>query len=448
MPSPELLDRLPPHNLDAEKGVLGSIILEPGRLDEVTNILQPNDFHAEANKLLYIQLIELHDQRKRIDATLILERLQASGRLVAVGGSAYIAEVLHAVPYAANAVHYAKIIAKNALWRRLIAAGCKLVQSGYEANGEPEVTLDAAESLLSEIRLQRSDSDPVTASEAALAASKHIDEVQKRGHGAGIGTGLLSYDTDQGGLFPGELVILAARPACGKTSLAMQIAQHNAMRGRLVYFASLEMSSVELSIRMACGDSGVSNRIIRTGNASPENLMAMAKAFAAQSGIALDIHDRSSLTVAAIRREIRKRIKRGIQLAVIDYLQLITPEDRKLPREQQVARMVRQLKETAREYKIPILVLCQLNRQAEANEQPALYHLRESGSIEQDADVVWFLHQHKDKEGEGFNAVLTIAKNRNGETGPLKLVWDGSRTRFSVPGHSEFTEFGVSPESW
>ena len=159
----------------------------------------------------------------------------------------------------------------------------------------------------------------------------------------------------------------------------------------------------------------------------------LSEALSRQSKASLEIHDRSALTVAAIRREIRKRKKRGLTLAIVDYLQLVTPEDRRLPREQQVARMVRQLKETAREYDVPILCLCQLNRQADGDETPRLSQLRESGAIEQDADVVLFLQSHEPKEGETHNAVLTVAKNRNGETGPLRLNWDGSRTRFSCP---------------
>jgi replicative DNA helicase len=263
---------------------------------------------------------------------------------------------------------------------------------------------------------------------------------------AGIPTGISSFDADMGGLFPGELTILAARPGVGKTSFALQVAAHNAESGRLVYFASLEMSAAELSIRLACGESGVSNRLVRIGKFGADDSQRLSEALRKQAKVALEIHDRSALTVASIRREIRKRKKRGLALAIVDYLQLVTPDDRRLPREQQVARMVRQLKETAREYEIPILCLCQLNRQADGDETPRLSHLRESGAIEQDADVVLFLSKHEPKGGETHNAILIVAKNRNGETGPLRLDWDGGRTRFSVPGHSEFAEYTQTGE--
>jgi len=211
----------------------------------------------------------------------------------------------------------------------------------------------------------------------------------------------------------------------------LQIAYHNADRGRLVYFASLEMSAVELSIRQACGEGGVSNRLVRIGRLGGNDTARLSEAFNHQAAAALEIHDLASLTVASIRREIRKRKKRSLALAVVDYLQLVTPEDRRLPREQQVARMVRGLKETAREYEIPILCLCQLNRMTDADEVPRLHHLRESGAIEQDADMVLFLSTRQPTDTEPHNAILTVAKNRNGETGPLRLMWDAPRTRFS-----------------
>jgi replicative DNA helicase len=258
-----------------------------------------------------------------------------------------------------------------------------------------------------------------------------IDAIQRHGHAGGVPTGLIDFDRDHGGLFPGELIILAARPGCGKSSLALQIAKHNGERGRLVYFASLEMSKEELSLRMACGDAGVSNRLVRNGTLEREASHKLAEALAEQGNMNIDIHDEAGLSVAAIRREIRRRKKRGLTLAVIDYLQLITPDDSRVVREQQVATITRDLKNTARKYAIPILCLCQLNRQVDEYEIPKLSHLRESGAIEQDSDVVMFLSRHRQNDSEPHNATWTVAKNRNGETGSLRMEWDGPRTRFS-----------------
>ena len=433
-PSQEILEQSPPHDADAEQWVVGSIMLKPGTLDEL-GFLTAADFYKDDLRAVFTALVEMHAQGQPIDAGLLLKKFPGNA------WAARFAEILHATPTAYHAVHYGKIVTRMAKWRRLRDAGENLIQKAQRHEGEPEALLDAVETELAAVRLSDADGEPVTLADAAVQAIIRIDEIQRRGQSAGVPTGLSSFDEDQGGLFPGELTILAARPGVGKTSLGLQIAAHNAERGRLVYFASLEMNAAELSIRLACGESGVSNRLVRIGQLSDDNSMRLSDALRRQAQSTLEIHDRSMLTIAAIRREIRKRKKRGLTLAVVDYLQLITPEDRRLPREQQVARMVRQLKETAREYDIPILCLCQLNRLADADETPRLSHLRESGAIEQDADVVLFLQEHKPKDGETHNSILTVAKNRNGETGPLRLDWDAARTRFFVPGYSELAEF-------
>jgi len=404
-------------------------------LDDLS-FLQPGDFYDTTLATVFTWLHDRHRRGEPIDSGLLLRQFPGDDWAARIG------EILHAVPVAAHAVHYGRIVAQLAKHRCLREIGLGLLQDAHRANGEPNEVLDRAEAALAGVRMTDADSEPVTLADAAVQAIARIDAIQNRSKSAGTPTGLSSFDNDQGGLFPGELTILAARPGVGKTSMALQIAQHNAERGRLVYFASLEMSAAELSTRLACGESGVSNRLVRTGRIGSENLTRLADALRLQAKSAIEIHDRSSLTVAGIRREIRKRKKRGLALAVVDYLQLVAPEDRRLPREQQVARMVRALKETAREYDVPILCLCQLNRQADGDEAPRLSQLRESGAIEQDADVVLFLSQHEPKENETHNSILTVAKNRNGETGPLRLNWDGPTTRFSVPCFSEFARFG------
>ncbi len=437
-PTSEILDQRPPADPEAERWVVGSIILRPSVLDEL-GFLAPADFCDETLAAIFGAMVDMRRKGEPINVAMLGRHFPGDD------WAARIAEIVHAVPHSQDAVYYGRIVKRVAKFRELREIGLTLAGNAHRAEGEPEEVLECVETELAGIKLSAGDGEPVTLANAAAEAIVRIDEIQRRGKSAGLPTGLPSFDQDQGGLFPGELTILAARPGVGKTSLALQVAAHNAQRGRLVYFASLEMSASELSTRLACGDSRVSSRQIRTGRLTPEESARLVKAMNRQSGMPLDIHDRSALTVASIRREIRKRVKRGLVLAVVDYLQLVTPEDRRLPCEQQVARMVRQLKETAREYDVPILCLCQLNRQVDGDETPRLHHLRESGAIEQDADAVLFLSKHKPTDTEPHNSTLTIAKNRNGETGPLRLDWDGPTTRFSCPNTapkwSEFAEY-------
>jgi len=436
----EILDRLPPQDIDAERGVIGSLLHAPAKCDDVASIVRAEDFYADANRKLFAHLLAMHEAGGRIDLLLLRERLKRLGDLEAVGGVAYLAEVAQSVPYAANWAYYARIVARLARLRAMIHAGTEILRAAYDLAADPDAVIDAAEASLSAVRLSAEGADPVPVAEAAIAASDHIDRIHERQGGVGVPTGIPDLDADQGGLFPGELTILAARPGVGKTSFALQVAAHNAAAGRLVYFASLEMSASELATRLACGDSGVSNRRIRTGRLDRGDMRALSEAMAKQSTMRLDIHDRPRLTVAEIRRQIRRRKRKGLALAVVDYLQLVSPADRRVPREQQVATIVRTLKETAREYDLPIVCLCQLNRQADADEIPRLSQLRESGAIEQDADVVLFLSRREPTEREPHNAILAIAKNRNGETGPRKLMWDGPTTRFSPAGDNDFPD--------
>ncbi len=429
----EILDRLPPQSMEAEQGVVGSMLLDSTACDDVANEVSAEDFYDSRNSTLYRNLMQMHDAGRKVDATLLLEKLKAAKDLDKVGGVAYLAEVATAVPYASNAAHYAQIVHQKAIKRAIIHANTEALRDAYDDSKDASEVLEGIESNLAAISLGRGDSDPVSLADAADGAIKYVIKAQS-GQGHGVFTGLEDFDRDQGGLFPGELIVLAARPGVGKTSFALQIANHNASRGRPVYFASLEMSAVELSMRMACGAAGVSNRLVRTGGLSVPQSERLGTFLADQEDSKLYVHDKSRLTIAAIRREIRQRKKEGLCLAIVDYLQLITPSDSKVPREQQVATMVRSLKETAREYEIPILCLAQLNRQIEQGEIPSLTNLRESGSIEQDADVVLFLSENNNKGTDQHNAVLSVAKNRNGETGPLRLNWEPSRTLFSCVG--------------
>ena len=433
----EPLGTVPPSDLEAERWVIGSALLDDALLDDLAG-LQPNDFYDPTNAAIFREMLSTHAQGQPVHVAILKKHLGNEG------WEARTAEIAQSVPHAAHAGHYAEIVRQKATLRRLRAVASNLLDDVQAGTDAPESILERSEAALSNIRMGNEETKPVTLHDATSEAIMHIDAIQQRGLSAGVLTGLASFDTDQGGLFPGELIILAARPGIGKTSFALQVAYHIAAKGQLVYFASLEMSAVELSTRLACSLSGVSSRLVRTGRFTTQDASKLNSAMGEQSQATLDIHDQAGLTVAEIRRQIRKRKKHGLALAVIDYLQLLTPEDRKIPREQQVARITKSLKEIAREYSVPILCLCQLNRLADGEERPQLSHLRESGAIEQDADMVLFLAPHEPTEQAQNNASLIVAKNRNGETGPIPLDWDAGRTRFScfqIPTHDEFEEF-------
>jgi replicative DNA helicase len=451
MHTAELLDRLPPQNLDAERCVLGSILLLPTVLDELGAVVRPQDFYADANHKLFAHLQEMHDTGRRIDAALLKARLQDRGDWEAIGGAAYIAEVTTAVPTACHAVHYAAIVAKAARRRALIAVGTEILRDGYAATEEPEILVDRAESLLAAIPAGEPEGEPVDVSQAAYEALQRLDDARNRQHSAGLMLGLPDVDDEIGGLFPGELTILAARPGVGKTSFALQVAYYAAAAGRRVLFASLEMSRVELTTRMACAQGGVSSHRVRCGKITAAESTALANAMNAVAATAMTIYDRPGLTVAAIRRAARRQARRGLALIVVDYLQLLTPPDRRVQRHEQVGAITAALKSLARELDLPVLCLCQLNREAEKLDRPGLANLRESGSIEQDADVVMFLCRPEKGFTTGtdrgptdnWDAELIVAKNRNGECGKFQLDWQADATSFNPHksyGYAEFQE--------
>lgn len=434
--------------------MIGSVLLQPSLLDDVADIVRPADFYADAHRRLFSRLLAMAECRDPIDPGLLARRLSADGELEAVGGVAYIAEVLQGIPVALHARHYAAIVAKKARYRLLIHAAAATLRDAYDSAQEPEEILNALERDLVEIETAEHDGDPVPMSEAVAAAITRIDAVMARQRTAGLMTGLTLFDEQIGGLFRGELFILAARPSVGKTSLACQIATHFAARKRPVLFVSLEMSAEELATRMMCSKAGVSSRKIRTADISDQDKAALAAHAGPLATAWLRIYDRAGATIYDIRRKARRMHRAGLDLVVVDYLQRLTPSDRKANRYEQVGEMTRGLKELARELDVPVLCLAQLGREADKEPTPRLSHLRESGDIEADADVVAFLHTDKKHRGatpeaDAYNdkpAKLQILKNRNGETGDFDLRWIPYRTLFECEerpfeGHEEFARY-------
>ncbi len=457
----EILDRLPPQNLEAEKGVLGSLILAPEMCDEIALMLRPVDFYADANQRLYRNLLAMHEEGKRIDITLLHERLKKEGELEAIGGPAYLGEVAQSVPYAHNAPHYAEIVRNKATVRELIHASTEILRDAWDPTYEPKELLSHAEEKIFAVHDRRT-SDRVTHIENLLIeAFDRIDARLERGVGDATPTHFRDLDNLTGGLHPGEFVVLAARPSMGKTALATNIAENVAIISRVpVLFVSLEMARLELAQRLLCSQGSIDGSKFRSGFISADEREKLMEASGKLSQSPLFIDDSPSRTVteiAACSRRLKR--KENLGLIVIDYLQLVQPDDPRDPRQEQVAKMARRLKGLARELNVPIICLAQLNRQVEASgkeeHRPRLSHLRESGAIEQDADVVMFVHReeyyHTKEKAEELGIVgqglLILAKQRNGPTGDIKLQWSDKYTRFRDFSEKPYEEFsGYSNE--
>jgi replicative DNA helicase len=442
-----LIDRSPPYDLMAEKAVLGCVLLNSDTLNELTLILRGDDFYEDAHRILFQAMSGLYDSGKRVDIALLVNQLKSSDQYDLIGGAPYLADLAHSIPNAAHAVYYAEIVQSKAIVRRLIEASTKILQDAYDQTIEPKDLLASAEQEIFQIQDDRNSNQAQTVSAILKESLERIDSrMQGEQLASGVMTHFRDFDTMTGGLHNGELIILAARPSMGKTAFAMNIAEQVAMKEQApTLFVSLEMNSIELVDRLLCSIARVNGSRMRVGTITHEEQQRLIKNAAEVSVAPLYIDDSPSRTVseiAAVARRISKmenqKTGKKLGLIVIDYLQLIEPDNSKDPRQEQVAKIARRLKMLAREQNVPVLCLSQLNRQAEDSKdhRPRLSHLRESGAIEQDADVVMFIHReeyyHKPDKAVEFagQAQVIIAKQRNGPIGDVDLVWEKNFTRF------------------
>ncbi|MEM1224866.1 MAG: replicative DNA helicase [Planctomycetota bacterium] len=451
----EILSRQPPFDVEAEMGVLGSILLMPDVCDEIAS-LRADDFYSDANRIIYGHLREMYDGGEKIDITLVVSRLRTSGEFEKVGGAAYLGQLSASVANAAHAVYYAGIVTEKGVLRRLIESSTEILRDSYEQAGTAKELCGQAEQKIFAIMDGRGNSTLASIEDVLHQAMDRMEARMRGDHvDGGAETGLIDFDQMTGGLHNGELVILAARPSMGKTALAMNIAEHVSIEQREpVLFVSLEMSAIELADRMLCSLARVNGHRLRNGTISSDDRDRLVGKANEISTAPLFVDDSPSRTVSEIAAAAR-RIKRredGLGMIVIDYLQLIEPDNPRDPRQEQVAKIARRLKGLARELDVPLLCLSQLNRQAEEGKdhRPKLSHLRESGAIEQDADVVMFVHREEyyhrgdDRAQYAGQAEIIIAKQRNGPVGDVELTWEADFTRFSsraAEHHSEFDDF-------
>ncbi|MCY2993048.1 MAG: replicative DNA helicase [Planctomycetota bacterium] len=451
--SAEILDRKLPFDLDAEMGVLGSIILMPDACDEVALIVRADDFYDDAHRRLFGHMQEMHDAGGKIDVTLLVDRLKRGGDFEAIGGAAYLYKISQSVPNAAHARYYARIVREKSTLRSLINASTEILRDAYDDSREPKQLLSEAEQKIFAILDNRGSATIASIRDVLHEAMDRIDARMRGEHTmGGVETGFVALDALTGGMHNSELVILAARPSMGKTAFAMNIAEYVAFHLHVpVLFVSLEMSSIELADRMLCSVAKVDGHKLRNGTISHADRLRLVEKAAEISQSPLFVDDSPSRTVseiAAAARRIKRREGR-LGLVVIDYLQLIDPDNQQDSRQEQVARIARRLKGLAREADVPVLCLAQLNRQAEEGKDhhPRLSHLRESGAIEQDADVVMFVHREEyylrgaDKDQYAGMAEIIVAKQRNGPVGDIELRWEKEFTRFQNLAPDRLQEF-------
>lgn len=441
------VDRLPPHSPEAEQGVLGCILLSPNECvgDCVEKFKAgPEVFYDLRHQTIYEALVEMYDSREAIDLITLQQRLKNKQRLDEVGGLAYLSSLPDMVPSAANLVYYLDIVQEKFVLRKMIHTCTEVVSRVYEHEGEVDALLDEVERDILRISETRAESNTGKIKDLVKKAISTIEDYhQRQGMLTGVGTGFADLDKMTSGLHGGEMIVVAARPSMGKTSLAMNIAEHVSMEEKLpVGVFSLEMTSESLVLRMLCSRSRVNLRNVREGFLAERDFPKLTNAAGRLSSAPLFIDDTSGLSILQLRAKARRMAQQfGIKLIVIDYLQLLHSTARRAEnRQQEIADISNGIKSLAKELNVPVIVLSQLNRELEKDKdrKPRLSDLRESGAIEQDADVVALLYKPSREEddgggGEEQDAVpvnLLIAKQRNGPTGDVHLTFLKSYTRF------------------
>jgi replicative DNA helicase len=431
-------ERLPPHNIDAEQSLLGSLLLDRDAIIRVAAFVKPEDFYVPANGTIYRAILDLYNRREPTDFVTLSDELGRRDHLELVGGIAYLTALLNAVPTAVHVEYYGRIVERTATLRRLIDAGSLIVGIGFREGIDTEEALDAAERAIFEVSQKRQTKDFVSIAEVLNRFFDQIDYMQQhRGDVVGVPTGFSDLDQLTGGLQKSDLVILAARPSMGKTSLALGIAYGAAVQhGKTVGVFSLEMSSEQLVQRLLSMETGVDSHRLRLGQIDDGEWDRISRAFGRLAEANIYIDDAAGASVMDVRSKSRRlQAEHGLDMVIVDYLQLMSSR-RSENRVQEISEISRGLKGLARELNVPVIALSQLSRAVESrsDHRPMLSDLRESGSIEQDADIVMFIFREdkyeEDSEKKGI-AEIIVAKHRNGPVGTISLRFFDRTARFA-----------------
>ncbi|MBU1131500.1 replicative DNA helicase [Patescibacteria group bacterium] len=457
---PDEFTKLPPQNLEAEQSVLGCLLIDKEAITKVADILKPEDCYKDIHGWILEAMYELYQKREPIDILSLANRLREKNRLEAIGGQAYLASLTNVVPTASNVENYAQIVQKKATLRRLLSAATEISELGFKEESEIDIILDEAEQKLFQISQKYLKQNFIPIKEVLPSAFERIDELHREGGKLrGIPTGFVDLDNLLAGLQKSDLVVLAARPSVGKTSLGLDIARQIAVNEKIpVGIFSLEMSKEQLVDRLLCAQAEVDLWKMRTGHLSDKeedgDFPKIGQAMGVLSEAPIFIDDSAMLNVMEIRTKARRlKLEHNLGLLIVDYLQLMEGRTRSSDnRVQEISEITRSLKGIAKELDIPVLALSQLSRAVEQQTGPAiprLAHLRESGSIEQDADVVMFIYRKAtdrkyrvdELSAEERNiAEIHIAKHRNGPIGTLKLFFNENQASFKNLGKAEYEE--------
>ena len=440
MPSTTASDRAVPHNLEAERALLGSILLDNSALNMALEVVGRDDFFSEAHRITFEKMVGISEKNRTIDLVTLCEELSKEGQTEKAGGAAYLAALTDGVPIGTSVAvsEYSRIVKEKSLIRRLINASNNVISRCLEGTDDPDTLIDLAQSQVFDIAEQKVQPGFTNIREIVKSSFGTIDDLLDRGQRVtGIETGFEDLDNMTSGLHPGELVVVAARPSLGKTALALNIASHAAIKHhKTVGLFSLEMSKESLVIRLLCSEAETDSHKLRSGFSSREDWNKLTRALGRLGDAPLLIEDTPALSIMQIRARARRlKMEKGLDLMIVDYLQLVSGQGRFENRTQEVSYISRGLKSIAKELKVPVLALSQLSRAPEQRpgQRPQLSDLRESGSIEQDADVVIFIFRERkaaeesEAEGEvdrrGVEMKLIIGKQRNGPTGDIPVVF-------------------------
>jgi replicative DNA helicase len=438
----DILRRVPPQNIEAEESVLGAILLENDAINAVLEVLGVDDFYRESHRLIFQAMVDLADRNQPVDAITLTESLRTRGALEQIGGPAYIAELAARVPTAANAAYYARIVREKAVLRSLASVATEIASEAYDAQADADDFVDQAEHKIFQISEKRIRPSFHSMPELTRESLKLIERLyENRELVTGVPTGFSDLDRITAGLQPSDLIILAARPSMGKTALALNIAAYAAMDAEPkvgVAFFSLEMSKEQLVLRLLCSEARVDMAKARAGFLKADDFPKLARAAARLSEAQIFIDDSSDTTPIVLKAKCRRLARERnnhLGLIIVDYLQLMRASRPGESREKEISEISRSMKALAKELKVPVIALSQLNRQVETrpDRRPLLADLRESGAIEQDADVIGFIYRdemyHKDSKAAGTAEVI-IAKQRNGPTDTAILTYLSQYTRF------------------